>query len=100
MRYKVMFAAGLAAGYVLGTKAGRERYESIRRASRRVVENPSVQEAAGILQAQATDYAGTARRKLGDKLDETLGDRVPSAVRTRIHPSDSKYAGVNGRPRA
>ena len=31
MRYKMTFAVGFAAGYTLGAKAGRERYEQIRR---------------------------------------------------------------------
>lgn len=98
MAKKAMFVAGLAAGYVLGTKAGRERYETIRRLGRRVVENPSVQEAAGVLQAQASDYAGVARKKLGDKLDDTLGDRIPPRVRTRLHGGDPTLATVDGRP--
>lgn len=97
MRYKAMFVAGLATGYVLGAKAGRERYEAIRRAGQRVVENPSVQEAAGVLQAQASDYAGTARRKFGDKLDDAFGDRVPERLRTRIHAADGSHPRTSGR---
>jgi DNA-binding PadR family transcriptional regulator len=31
MRFRVGLLAGLAVGYYLGTKAGRERYEQIRR---------------------------------------------------------------------
>lgn len=98
MRYKAMFLAGLVTGYVFGTKAGRERYETIRRMGQRVVENPSVQEAAGVLQAQASDYAGAARKKVGDKLDDTLGERVPAGLRTRMHGGDSSFATVDGRP--
>lgn len=100
MRYKAMFVAGLATGYVLGTRAGRERYETIRRAGQRVVENPSVQEAAGVLQAQASDYAGSARKKLGDKLDDTFGERMPTQLRTRLHPPEGGYAKTDGRVRA
>lgn len=40
-----MLAAGVA-GYVLGTKAGRTRYEQIRSGAQRVTGNPKVQEAA------------------------------------------------------
>ncbi|WP_055483292.1 hypothetical protein [Sphaerimonospora mesophila] len=53
MRYKMMFAAGLAVGYVLGTRAGRERYEQIKRMAQRVADSPTVQEAAGLVGAQA-----------------------------------------------
>jgi hypothetical protein len=68
MRYKMTFAIGFAAGYTLGAKAGRERYEQIRRTARGLSENPAVQSAAGVLQAQATNLAGTARDKVVEKL--------------------------------
>jgi len=36
------FAAGLAAGYVLGTRAGREKYEQIAAGARQVRANPTL----------------------------------------------------------
>ncbi len=68
MKYRVVFLSGAAVGYVMGTHAGRERYEQIKRLSRRVAENPLVQETAGVLRAQAGDLAGTARQKVGDRV--------------------------------
>ncbi|MGV9302956.1 MULTISPECIES: YtxH domain-containing protein [unclassified Nonomuraea] len=68
MRYRMMFAVGLAVGYVLGTRAGRERYEQIKRAARRVADSPRVQEAAGLMGAQVSKVAGVARAKVGDKV--------------------------------
>jgi hypothetical protein len=56
--YKVTFVSGLAAGYVLGTRAGRERYDQMRKLVRSAADSPAVQQAAGVLQAQA---AGTAK---------------------------------------
>lgn len=35
MRGKILFATGIAVGYVLGTRAGRERYEQIKKAADR-----------------------------------------------------------------
>ncbi|MFC7643944.1 hypothetical protein ACFQX6_26645 [Streptosporangium lutulentum] len=46
MRYRLMFGVGLAVGYVLGSRAGRERYEQLKRMAHRLSDNPSVQEAA------------------------------------------------------
>lgn len=40
--WKLTFAVGLAAGYVLGTRAGRERYEQIAESARGVVGHPVV----------------------------------------------------------
>lgn len=68
MKYRFGFLTGAAIGYVLGTRAGRERYEQIMRLSRRVTENPTVQEAAGILRARAGEFAGTARQKVGERV--------------------------------
>lgn len=41
------FVLGAAVGYVLGARAGRERYEQIARTYHRVAEHPTVQSAAG-----------------------------------------------------
>lgn len=62
MRYKMTFVVGFAAGYVLGSKAGRDRYEQIRSAVQELQENPTVQSAAGVLQQQASDLLHAARR--------------------------------------
>ena len=41
---KLSFMAGFAAGYVLGAKAGPQRYEQIKAAAAQVKENPTVQQ--------------------------------------------------------
>lgn len=43
---------GAALGYVLGTKAGRERYDEILRACQRVVDHPAVQGVAGAVRTR------------------------------------------------
>jgi hypothetical protein len=68
MRYKLTFAVGFAAGYTLGAKAGRERYEQISRTLHGLAESPTVQSAAGMLQAQAGKVVDNARTTLRDKL--------------------------------
>lgn len=75
MRYKITFLAGLAGGYVLGAKAGRERYEAITRAARGLRDNPSVQETAGLLQAQAAGALDSARRVVSDTVSSKMGGR-------------------------
>ena len=76
MRYKATFVLGFAAGYTLGARAGRERYEQIRRVTRGLSENTAVQSAAGLLQAKATNLAGNARDLIVDKLP-MVGERDP-----------------------
>ena len=93
MKYRATFIAGAALGYVLGTKAGRERYEQIKRASRRVTENPTVQETAGLIRAQAGELAGNARSKVTGKINETVGERIPGLRRSQDETSSSHSAG-------
>jgi hypothetical protein len=47
MRFKSGFLVGLGAGYVLGAKAGQERYQQIVDAASRLRENPGVQRLTG-----------------------------------------------------
>jgi hypothetical protein len=65
---KPSFVLGVLVGYVLGARAGRERYEDIVAVARRVAGSQTVQATAGVLQAQATEIAGRARGKLAAKI--------------------------------
>ncbi|HJP73492.1 MAG TPA: hypothetical protein VJ914_04440 [Pseudonocardiaceae bacterium] len=47
-----MLALGVAIGYVLGARAGRERYDQLVRAYRKLVDHPMVQGAAGVVRAK------------------------------------------------
>jgi hypothetical protein len=49
------FLLGVATGYVLGARAGRERYEQIVRTYHKVADHPAVQGAAGVAKAKVTD---------------------------------------------
>jgi len=80
MRYRLAFSAGFAAGFVAGARAGRERYEQIKQVARRMVDSPTVQQAAGALQAQAGELAQTAKQKVGGKLHDKMNGRHGSAV--------------------
>jgi hypothetical protein len=89
---KVSLAVGFAAGYVLGARAGRQRYEQIAEAARRVREHPTVQSAAGMLGAQLTDLAQRARGKARDTLHLTaLGQHLPG-----MHSAPTHGATANG----
>jgi hypothetical protein len=65
---KLTLLLGGAVGYVLGAKAGRERYEAIVRVGRRVAGSQTVQATAGVLQAQLDTVANRARDLISSKL--------------------------------
>jgi hypothetical protein len=81
MRGKVGLVIGLAAGYVLGTRAGRERYEQIKHQALKVWNLDPVQQQV----AKAKDYAKSAAMAL----PTTVWD---SAVKM------TKAAGAKGTP--
>ena len=88
MRGKLMFISGLAAGFVLGSRAGRERYEEIRANAKKVWEHPTVQEAAGVAQAQANKLYTEGKDKLGQsKLGEKLHSSSSSDTDTSLTAS-------------
>ncbi|MFE7564640.1 hypothetical protein [Kitasatospora sp. NPDC057500] len=78
--WKLSFGVGLATGYVLGTRAGRQRYEQIARVTRQVAGNPKVQGAADKARQQAGAVAGKAAGAVADK----VGDRLPNSVTDRV----------------
>jgi hypothetical protein len=62
---KLSFLAGFGAGYVLGAKAGRERYEQIRRAWEHAKDDPRLQGVAGMAQARADAVVSSVRSRMG-----------------------------------
>lgn len=74
----VLIAGGV--GYVLGTKAGRERYEQIRGMAARVKDDPRVQEKAG----QAADLAKEKAPVVKDKMTAAAG-----AAAEKVRPGSS-----------
>ncbi len=62
---KLSFLAGFGAGYVLGARAGRGRYEQIRRAWEHAKDDPRLQSIAGMAQARADDAVSTLKGKMG-----------------------------------
>ncbi|THV43563.1 hypothetical protein [Glycomyces buryatensis] len=61
---KWYFVAGIAIGYVLGAKAGTERYDQIVDCARRVTGNDTVQQVASSVRSQAGKAANAAQDKI------------------------------------
>ncbi|MGC4815191.1 hypothetical protein ACLQ29_32175 [Micromonospora sp. DT228] len=95
MRGKIMFLGGLAAGFVLGARAGREKYEELMVRGRKVLDHPTVQEAAGVAQAQANKLYSEGKDKLGQsKLGEKLGTGNGSTGKQELTAADDAFAGT------
>ncbi|AWB90757.1 YtxH domain-containing protein [Aeromicrobium chenweiae] len=82
---KLTLIAAAAAGYVLGTRAGRERYEQIKTQATNVWNNPKVQDVVDDVQTQAK-HAGA---EAGSKVASSAGD-VASKVSDKVSGSSSQ----------
>ena len=106
MRGKLMFLGGAAIGFVLGARAGRERYDELVATSRRLWDHPTVQEAAGVVQAQAnrlyvegkeTVSERLSNSKLGDRLSHNESEQVGTQGRSKQAKQADPVAGTSGR---
>ena len=109
MRYRATFLAGLAVGFVAGTRAGRERYEQMKKVARKTIESPPVQKAARAAGEKATELTKVARDKAATRvprLTETAKngatkvrgqlDRIPGRHAASQPADESEHATVNG----
>lgn len=72
---KLSFLAGLAAGYVLGAKAGTRRYEQIQRTSAKVWNSPPVQK-------QVANAREVARTKAAPIVADMVADAARATAST------------------
>lgn len=92
----VLVAGGI--GYVLGSKAGRERYEQIKGVARKVKDNPTVQEKTHqvadaakqqvpIVKDRVSEAAGTAASKVRHSGGSDLEDQLhPNSTARQSDP--------------
>lgn len=94
MLKKLTLLVGVSAGYVLGSKAGRERYDDIVAQVQKLKRSPQGQkvsdtlhQTAGDLKDKATTVAGSATDKAIDLTDSTPRVASPSAPMAGAAPS-------------
>ena len=68
MRFRLGIGAGFAAGYYLGAKAGRERYEQLNRTIRKVKRSDAFETATEKAKAVADLGVERAKDVVGDKI--------------------------------
>ncbi|MFI2432004.1 YtxH domain-containing protein [Streptomyces sp. NPDC018693] len=92
MRYRLTFVVGLALGYVLGTRAGRERYEQLKKSAQQIAQNPAVRNTAETAAQQGRQFAGRAYHAVSDR----VGDRMPDSVAQRVRTLRERSAHNGG----
>jgi hypothetical protein len=68
MKGKLIFVTGVGLGYVLGTRAGREKFDQMVAQARRFWESPTVQEAVGVVQTQAGQLYDEGKQVVSDQV--------------------------------
>ena len=99
--YRTTFVAGFAAGFVVGTRAGREKYDQMVKMARQAKESPAFQQASATAQAQATALLSSAQKKVAEGAPKlahsamhTVGDRVPLL---KHQHNGNGHAAANGK---
>jgi hypothetical protein len=92
---KLMLLAAAAVGYVLGTRAGRERYDQIMGMASRVKDDPRVQEKAH----QAMDVAKERAPVMADKVvgaASAAASKVTGSEGAHVDSREPHMAGPQG----
>jgi hypothetical protein len=96
MRGKILFVVGLGVGYVLGTRAGRERYEQIREAAENVWNTPAVQQGVGTVKDFATARVGDLSDTVIDGVKSFIGNATKSSGASKSDVSSAARSAKSG----
>ena len=84
MKGKILFVAGLGLGYVLGTRAGREKYDQLKTAALKVWNDPRVQKQVDAAEAFVKDKAPDVAEFVSDgakTIVEKVSGKTPTAAK-------------------
>ncbi len=97
MRGKILLVVGFGVGYVLGTKAGHERYEQIKDAAGRLWHDPRVQrqvknaeEFAKDKAPEVVDFLSDGAKKVASQVTSKTGSKKPTARRATSKTSTAE----------
>lgn len=82
MKGKILFVAGLGLGYVLGTRAGREKYEQLKSSALKLWNDPRVQKQVDSAEAFVKDKAPDVAEFVTDNAKKVVSQvtgRKPAA---------------------
>lgn len=91
MKKLLLFAAGVGVGYILGARAGRERYEQLRDTAQRFADRPAIHEAVGLARAKADELIAMCRDVATNSAAEPVSSAAPHAA---ARPADTRPAAT------
>jgi gas vesicle protein len=99
MRYRVTFLTGLAIGFLVGARAGRERYDQIVKLTRQAAASPQAKQVTQTITDKGTEFSKMAAAnvpKLVKKARRTAGDRFDHFPVIGGHAHTPDPASVDG----
>jgi hypothetical protein len=92
--HRATFVVGLAVGFIIGSRAGRERYDQIVKYSRKVAESPQAQRAGQAISAKAADLSKVAGAKAAS-LSKSAATRAPKVAGDAARKARERAKGVS-----
>lgn len=91
MKGKLLFLAGTATGFVLGSRSGRQAYDRLSAKAHELWGDPSTQKAVSQAESIARDAASAAQTKVSDLLDRTEASVKKEEHRTNPTTNATSY---------
>ena len=85
MKNKLILATGIAIGFVIGSKMGREPYEKLEATAKQYVDDPRVQEKAGQARETVSKAAKDAAGAVQEKATDTSTDSSVAGGDAEVH---------------
>ena len=102
MKGKILLLVGLGVGYVLGTRAGRERYEQIKDAANKLWNDPRVKQrvdqAEDFVKDKAPDVAEFLADGAKNVVSKVSGSTPPKSSTSRSSSSSASKSGGSSKP--
>lgn len=100
MKGRILFIAGLGVGYVLGTRAGRERYEQISAVAGRLWGSPAVQKQVEHVEEFVRDKAPDVAEFAGETVKKVVGAATGRGSTAAKRSAAAKKAAATRRANA
>ena len=94
MKGKILFVAGLGIGYVLGTRAGREKYEQLKSAAMKLWNDPRVQRQVDAAESFVKDKAPDVAEFVSDGAKKVVSQVTGKKLATSSRTSGTRTSGT------
>ena len=94
MKGKILFVAGLGLGYVLGTRAGREKYEQLKSGAMKLWNDPRVQRQVDAAETFVKDKAPDVAEFVSDSAKKVVSQVTGKKPATRSRTTAARTTGT------